>query len=397
MSLNLANILEGPAVLQYKDIVLEFRGGLKPTASTQSFEITSDLLGVIDNRSKECSIKIAGTPTGVWTPEHLSVLFPYGDFPTGQMVTRVLELEEIDTGTGQVTITAHGLRSGCPVSMGTYGVLPAPLAEGTTFYIEVVDADTVRFHTTLASVSEETPTALVTFTDEGEDESYLVEQEPVTIWSSLGRKLTFHVGALTKMPDLTFSAVETLLGGLEFECFRKNNTPWSTANSLFTITKAPLTLQSPGRTSIPTREYTYGWGSTAPWASFKSRGPAKVSFDLQLAEVSSDADGLLSRKVSSVKANCTAAPAGISESAMLAALNMQGSGAARGSSLSAAALNIAGTGVYGRLYNAQLTEVPMNFDTTNPRAGEFKWSSGREITEAGVIQPVFAFSTTALS
>lgn len=150
--MNLANLLEGPAVVQYRGITLEFRGGLKPTASTESFEISTDRHGVIDNRRRESSIKLSGTPVGVWTAAHLAVLYPewYRNPAVGQLVTRVLEFETVTPASNQIKITAHKLRAGCPVSLGTFGTLPAGLALATTYYVGVVDADNITLHAAAA-------------------------------------------------------------------------------------------------------------------------------------------------------------------------------------------------------------------------------------------------------
>lgn len=392
--MNLANLLEGPAVVQYRGITLEFRGGLKPTASTESFEINTDRHGVIDNRRRESSIKLSGTPVGVWTDAHLAVLYPewYRNPAVGQLVTRVLEFEEVTAGSNQVKITAHLLRAGCPVSLGTFGTLPAGLAVATTYYVYPVDADHITFH--LAEADALTGANPVDITDAGTDEHRLVEQEPLTVWTSLGRKIVFHVGALTKMPELTFSPLETLMGGIEFECFRKNDVAPTTDNSLYTVSKAALNVTPPSAADIPTQEYALSWGAVAPWASFQSRSAVKFSPEVSLEAVESIGRGVLSRKITGGKASLTCQPGGISESAMLAALKLQGAGAGRGTSLTGNPFNIVGTGVYARMYQAQLQEVPMNFDPQNPRAGDLKWVNGRTYTN-NVADPIFYVGTGA--
>jgi len=58
---------------------------------------------------------------------------------------------DVNTGTDAVAETAHGYASGDgPVRLSTTGTLPAGLSTTTTYYIIRVDADNIKFATTLA-------------------------------------------------------------------------------------------------------------------------------------------------------------------------------------------------------------------------------------------------------
>lgn len=82
---------------------------------------------------------------------------------------------DVDTGADSVTIVDHGFTNGTPVDLleETVGTLPAPLAIATTYFLIVVDDDTLQFATTIGNADAipavpinltTTGTALKTFT-----------------------------------------------------------------------------------------------------------------------------------------------------------------------------------------------------------------------------------------
>lgn len=63
----------------------------------------------------------------------------------------------VNTSTEKVTITTHGFYSGLDVTLTTTGVLPVGLALLTTYYVIVVDANTIQLATTYANALAATP------------------------------------------------------------------------------------------------------------------------------------------------------------------------------------------------------------------------------------------------
>jgi hypothetical protein len=57
----------------------------------------------------------------------------------------------VNTGTSQVTITSHGFATGLAVTLTTTGTLPTGLSLATTYYLIVIDANTVQFASNLAN------------------------------------------------------------------------------------------------------------------------------------------------------------------------------------------------------------------------------------------------------
>jgi hypothetical protein len=394
--MNLAQLLAGPAVAFHRGVAFESRGGQQLNASNEAFPIESDRFGPIDQRSADSSVQLSLTPIGVWKNDVLPVLYRWTNPHFGQLVTPVWEFEAIDTDEDEITITGIGglIREGCPVRLGTRGTLPGGLSAANLYYVGIEDDDTVTLHLTQAHALA--GTNKVDITSAGTDESSMVEQEPLVIHTAQGRRITFHNAALTQMPELIFAANQTLLGQVGFEAFRINNTPWSTANSLYTVDKSPLAVDGPSAGDIPTLEYTLGWGGVAPWASFQTRDAFRIQLQLGLERVGGPNSGTLSRQITSLTAVARGQPDGISESNILAALELQGGSSRVGKSLSGLDLVAAATGVHVTLYNAVLNSGPMLFQNNTPRAGELEWVSSRRFT-AGVPAPVFRVGTAAPS
>jgi hypothetical protein len=76
----------------------------------------------------------------------------------------------VTLATSRITATAHGLTNGNPVLATTGGALPSGLSAGTTYYANVVDANTIRLSTTSAQAQAGT---YITFGDVGTGSSTL--------------------------------------------------------------------------------------------------------------------------------------------------------------------------------------------------------------------------------
>lgn len=395
--MNLAQLLEGPCVLIYKGRTFESAGGAIVTAGNDAFSIPSDRFGSYARRANNRSIVIDFNLLGVWTDLDLPVLFPYASPQFGEFVTPVKtwDAADVNTGTDVIALAGHGLRAGTPARFGSFGT--APTFTGLTWatdlaYIGAPDADSISLHATEADAIGDAN--LLDITAAGAGISSLVVQEPLVVYSPTHKtRVTFHVAAVVGMPSLRFSSVQSIFSSpVRFECFGKNNQPWSTANSLFTVDSADLSIDAPDPADIPTQEYALAWGSS-PWDSFQSRQAIEVAFNLSLAEVASDQRGLVARKITDLEVTVRAAP-DVIESAILDALNLQGGTVGRGVDITGEDFIIAGTGVHVTIYNAGLRTGPLRYNPNDPRAGILEWASIRGIT-AGVADPVFRAATAA--
>jgi hypothetical protein len=83
--------------------------------------------------------------------------------------TRQLAIESVSAGADTVTITAHGLVTGSPVYVGFLagGAVPAGLTALTLYYVNAVDANTLKFYTTKANAVTGSGTGLLDITGAG--------------------------------------------------------------------------------------------------------------------------------------------------------------------------------------------------------------------------------------
>ncbi len=391
--MNLAKLLEGPALITHRGVSFHSRGGAVLTPNAENFPIDSDAYGQLDQRAQENSIQLALTPVGVWTQEVLDVLYRWRRPVIGQLVTPRYDIASVDKDANEITILVSPVmpRKGCPVKASSFGTLPDPLAEDTTYFIGIPDEEgepeVLTLHTSEADALA--GSNAIDLTDVGTGDHVFIEQEPLIIHTYQNRRIRFWNAAIVGMPPINFSTQATLFGGVTLEAFRLNNQEWQDDNSLFTVDKAVLVDSPPDKAQIPTQEYALNWGA---WANFQTRGPLTLTPQLNTTEISTDQRGLLSRKVSGVTASASGAPAGFSESELLAALQMQGGSIARGKSRAGADLFISGTGVYARLPGAAARTLPQNFSAADPRAGDLEW-----VGSVAPGEPVFDVSTTDLA
>jgi len=376
--MNLAKLLEGPAIVTHRGQLFHSRGGAVLNPEASAFPIETDILGPIDQRHLDNSIALTLTPVGVWTDPVLGVLYRWQNPSIGQLVTPVYDVDTIDTEADTIELVgSEGPRKGCPINVASFGTMPTGLAEATLYYAGVPsDAapNVISLHATEAHALA--GTNLIDLTDDGDGDHTIIEQEPLIIHTTRNRKIVFHNAAVVGMPAINFSAQQTLLGQVVFECFRKNNAAWSTANSLFTITKEALSITAPDPDDIPTQEYSFAWGAS-PWNSWKTRGAFVISPQLQLAAIESDARGTLGRKIQGISVTAQGAPHGFSEQQMLDVLGLQGGTAARGVSRARADLTITGTDVHCIMRGASAQALPQTFSATDPRAGEIRFVGSR--------------------
>lgn len=378
--MNLAKLLEGPAVVTHRGVSFHSRGGGVLTPEAANFEVESDAYGTLAQRAQGNSIALALTPVGVWTDDVLDVLYRWRNARIGQLITPRYDVSAIDTVTDIVTLLgADAPRPGCPIRWASEvdADKPAAITLATTYFWGASG----KIYDTEAHALTDDGTGKIDFADDGTGDQSIIEQEPLIIHTYANRKITFWNGAVTVMPGMNFSTQQTLLGAVTFEAFRKNNAAWSDENSLFTITKELLNDSVPDEADIPTQEYTLGWGA-APWDSFKLRGAGTLTPQLELSEVGNDGRGVCGRKIKKVSAAAAGAPDGFSEAQLLDILQMQGGAIARGKSRIRADLTIEGAGVFATVKNAAARTLPQTFSHDDPRAGELAWEGARTPGEA---------------
>lgn len=300
---------------------------------------------------------------------------------------------------------------------------------------------------------------------------------------------TFHAAGISKMPDLFFTATDTLLGDVEFQMVGKNNVAIDNATRLFTQEANAIDLEAlpydpdalliqaynnswlSGGTYLPaynavaatggalafnanaaavqaklrtivalddvtvTGDYVNGFTVTDPdddidaalftavlasmpggmslradqvsarvvflrlfpWANFQAREGIKVAFSLQLTEDTADAIGHYDTIFSGLTVVATGLPQGVTDVAALAAAAVQGSASVRGRKLSTGGhnLDIFGTDVYFRLYAANIRKAGQVFSATKQRVPDLEWVAARSIGAGGALNPLFYIGAAA--
>ncbi len=385
-------IIGGPALITYRGATLRSKGDISLDTPLSTFPIETSILGQIDERVSEDSVTMHFTPDGEWS--NLSVLYPYvytafGDFITPQRTFGTITASNVN-------VPNHNLLSGDAVYADGYGgTITVGLVADTLYYVHVVDSNTLSIHTTrVLGISGASPISI----SAGTGTTRIVVNNPLTIQTTSGVLLTFPNAAITQMPGIVGSTVATIMEEVVFEAFRKNGADWTDNNSLYTVTANPWPGDSFTPSDILTQPVAAAWGVTAPWDSFNTKTGWKVGFAMSLEAVEVDNVGLITRRLSNLVVTARATPIGISESDLLTALKLQGSGAYRGRSLSTSGsnLNLTGTGFYVRLYTAALRGGPQLFSSRNDRTGELTWVATRTFS-GGTPFPLFYVGSSTLT
>jgi hypothetical protein len=133
--MNLAKLLEGPAVITHRGVSFHSRGGAVLTPGAENFPIETDAYGPISQRARENSIALALTPVGVWSAAVLAVLYRWRNAATGTLVTPRYDVSAIDTATDIVTLLGTGApRAGCPIRWAAETTKPAAITLATTYF-----------------------------------------------------------------------------------------------------------------------------------------------------------------------------------------------------------------------------------------------------------------------
>jgi hypothetical protein len=389
--ISVPTILGGPALVSFRGATFYSKGDILLEVALQTFPIEVDAYRQVDERVRRMPVRCRFTPAGEW--EALSVLYPYANLMLGDLITPVRTMGVIISNV--VTLLGHKLQSGDAVYVvnTTGGALPTGLSASTLYYIYSYSGDAVTFHTNHADALVGTnPIAC----SGGTGTNRLVVNNPLTIQTFAGKLLTFPNAAVTKMPEIIGSAIETLLGEVEFDAFLVDAQMPSGTASLYTLVDSPyLGDTSFVPANVLTQPIVLDWGAVAPWNAFQTKSGIRVDAAITLEDVDIDSLGTVTKRFAGLVVTARGQPVGISEKDVLDKLMLQGAGAAIGRSLTATSdnLNLSATGFYVRLYGAALRGGPLQFSSRNDRVGELTWVATRTFT-GGVPNPLFAVFAT---
>jgi hypothetical protein len=394
MSVNAATILGGPALVKHRGATFYSKGNIALAPTHETFNIEVDRYGKVDERVSNHGLKVTFDPAGEW--ESLPVLWPYASTLLGSLIAPASTLvSAINTTSNELTATAHGLTTADAVlvHVDTGGTLPAAtpaLSNKTTYFVRVIDANTVTLHPTASDATGNTN--VIDLTAAGTGNLYVDRDWPLVIHTFAGIKLTLFNAAVTRMPNISLSAVKTLIGTVEYEAFLRNGTEWSNATARWQITNEALSDTTFDPANIKTQPYVGAWGS-APWDAFDTKEGFEFSFPMQLDPVTDDSLGVVTRRLRSLEATLQAQPIGLDENQVLTKMALQDTGAVRGRSLSGDNLLVSGTGVFVQLYGAALKTSALNYSAAQDRVGQLEWAATRTFS-AGVPNPLFYIGTT---
>lgn len=390
---NIALRLAGPAVISYKGQTFASKADIQLNLENSTFDVAVDAYGTIDKRSTAKIGSLRFTPTGKW--EALAILWPYGGGRViGQLTTPVKTFVAggVSTATDVITLAAHGFTDGAAVRFFTFDTIPTGLTAGTLYYLHVLTADTFSVHATRADAIANA--SLVNITTTGTGPHRVIEQEPLVITTAENETYTFHVAAVSQMPDVIGAATETLIGEVQFDFFRKANEAATVDASMYTISTGTFTPPNVDPADILTQPYTFTWGA-APWSGVGTIDGIRWSFPLSTEDVGDDANGPQAKRITDVQCTIKAKPLNITPSAVVAKLLLQGTGASRGARVGTAdSFVMTGTGVLVTGYGAGLRSSPLAAGRSADRIGELEWFASRTFT-GGAPNPLFALGTGA--
>lgn len=221
-------------------------------------------------------------------------------------------------------------------------------------------------------------------------------EKALVIHTLAGVKLTFPCAAVTKLADISASAVKTLFGQVTFTCLGKGNTAWSVADSIMDVAAAAFADATFNPANIKTVPFAVAWG-IAPWDAINTRDGVTVSFDLQTEKVETDTDGVIDMTFKDLGVMAKLTPVGVTEAQVDTALGWQGvATAVRGGSLDALANDLVLTGAGAgapviTVKKAAMKTAGYRFGSTALRHGELGFVAQRQWT-AGVAQPLYTLA-----
>jgi hypothetical protein len=135
---------------------LEFDRGTIMAVGSGELRLNGQPLNDPLTASKQVQIAIYDETTGDYIVQELGfegepfgITAAAGTAPTSKTFADT----DVNTGTEQITVTAHGYQTGQKVTVSQAGTLPAPLQPNTSYYIIRIDANTIKLAATLADAA----------------------------------------------------------------------------------------------------------------------------------------------------------------------------------------------------------------------------------------------------
>jgi hypothetical protein len=200
----------------------------------------------------------------------------------------------------------------------------------------------------------------------------------------------FLATAVTKMPDITLSAIKSALGSMTLTSILKNNGDPSTLDDYYILADVG-TFPTPDLTKIPNCRYTATWGDLLPPFTCDVDGPFVVSPEITTDPLIADGYGTIGSLFGGASCSVKVTPVGLS----VAQLRSVSAAVDVGQDLPTADLVITGerTGApVITIKGAQLTTSAARFGNNVKRVGEITFQTVRTAT-SGALDPLWLIAT----
>ena len=343
MTPNLAQILASAAIVILDGVTIRPKAGVTFKPIRSSFDLTSGTVGVIGKRINETGAEISFTPDGLWSQAIADVLHPYKGLEIGAPLAafRKVPCTAINTTTDVITDAAHGYSTAQAVKISYTSTAPTVTGgfpRNTTLYVRAVDSGTYTLHTSSAGATNNTNK--VDFTAQGTGSIIVTRMRTCVVHCQNGVKVTFHNVMVTQMPNLRFSAGQTLFEQMTIKAFHKSGED-PTTGTLYTIAEATFTDSAISEADFITATPTVSWGATAPFDDLPVGSVAEVDFTLNTSELTSDAARVAGLMLSSIAATVKLTVPGLTWEEVLSTIQGEG---VRGTAITEATLNISASG-----------------------------------------------------
>lgn len=213
--------------------------------------------------------------------------------------------------------------------------------------------------------------------------------EACTVHSRAGQKVTWPNSALTNMPEIYLSARKTAFGSAEITHLLKNDTERTASESLVAVAAAAYTAAAFSESDIKMVQYTAAWGALL--TDLQAAEGWTITPELSISPRVIDDYGTIDYELDKVSISAKCRPIGLTESDILENLPLEQNIGAVPSKQED--LVITGTGgLTVTLKNATLLQGPLQYGTTELRAGELLFVANTDVTAAGEL---FSIALTA--
>lgn len=203
---------------------------------------------------------------------------------------------------------------------------------------------------------------------------------------------TIIASAVTQMPSLTLSAVATMIGQCTITGIRGSAKDWNDASGLYTVatTGGVFTDTAFVGSDIKTQDYTGAWGlPVVGFGAIKTESGWTIEFNAGIEFLKVDEVGTCKSAITSVDILARCTPIGMTAADVVAALDYQELGSARGKSGNLLQANLVITGADAAtivtINAAKLVRGGYRFGSRLLRDNELGWVGTRNFT-AGAAQ-----------